>query len=244
MPDGAPFLHPGGTTGCVLVHGFSAMPGEMRWLGDDLAARGHTVLGVRLAGHGTHPADLRTVRMEDWVATIDDGIALVRASADRVVLIGQSLGGMLVLLTAASRRVDGVVGLSVPAGGPRRLPPRLVLRMRPMELKPVEADLDLGLRREAGYPAYAAIPPVALHEVRRTGEAMLEALGALSCPVLVVHSTGDEWAGPANGERIGQIIGSPRFEAQVVEGLAHGMVRDPRRAEVFEIVARFVDSVG
>ncbi len=52
LPDGVPFLLPGGSTGCVLVHGFTAMPGEMRWLGEDLASRGNTVVGIRLPGHG------------------------------------------------------------------------------------------------------------------------------------------------------------------------------------------------
>jgi len=244
LPDGAPFLLPGGSTGCVLVHGFTAMPGEMRWLGEDLASRGNTVVGIRLPGHGTDPADLRTVRVEDWAAAIDDGIALVRCLADRVILIGQSLGGMLALLAASDRTVDGVVGLSVPAEGPDRVGPRWLLRLRSMEHKQVAVDPRFGLRREAGYPAYAALPPVVLAEVQRLGRMMQAALPRVRCPALVVHSTGDDWVGPDHGTRIGASIGSPAFRAEVVEGLEHGMVRDPRRAEVFRIVAAFVASFG
>lgn len=235
---------PGGPIGCVLVHGFTAMPGEMRWLGDHLAARGHSVLGVRLPGHGTDPSHLRTVRMEDWLAAIDDGVAVVRPLAGRVVLVGQSLGGMLSLLSAAYRPVDGVVGLSVPAETARRVPPRWVLRLRRMEHKPTDADPLLGVRREAAYPAYAAFPRVVLAEVHRTARAMRSALGQVTCPALVVHSTGDRWAGPPHGEQIRAEIGSEVFEARIVEGLEHGMVRDPRRAEVFDIVAGFVESLG
>jgi carboxylesterase len=50
VPDSEPFFLPGGTTGCLLLHGFTAMPGEMRQFGEHLAEKGFTVLGVRLAG--------------------------------------------------------------------------------------------------------------------------------------------------------------------------------------------------
>src|SRR2546427_411191 len=43
--------------GCLLVHGFTGTPEEMRPLGEALAARGFPVYAVRLAGHGTDVAD-------------------------------------------------------------------------------------------------------------------------------------------------------------------------------------------
>lgn len=45
---------------------FSAMPGEMRPLEEYLAETGFTVLGIRLAGHATHPNDLKRRR---WIDT-------------------------------------------------------------------------------------------------------------------------------------------------------------------------------
>jgi carboxylesterase len=50
VPGGEPFLLRGGPDGCLLVHGFTALPEEMRLLGDDLAQAGHTVLGIRPRG--------------------------------------------------------------------------------------------------------------------------------------------------------------------------------------------------
>jgi len=37
---------------CLLIHGFTGAPKEMRWMGEYLNERGHTCLGVRLTGHG------------------------------------------------------------------------------------------------------------------------------------------------------------------------------------------------
>ena len=136
----------------MLIHGFTSMPAEMRPLGDDLAAAGHTALGVRLAGHGTHPADLNRTRWQDWVATVADAVALLRP--ERVALIGQSLGGMVALVAASRLPVDGVVTLNTPGdftGGPPRS-----FRPRRLVVKPTTAHPELGIRREADYPAYAA----------------------------------------------------------------------------------------
>jgi carboxylesterase len=49
IPSAEPFYFPGGKTGCLLVHGFTGSPKEMRWMGEYLAGQGYTVLGVRLA---------------------------------------------------------------------------------------------------------------------------------------------------------------------------------------------------
>ena len=50
MPGAEPFYFSGDRTGCLLIHGFTGTPNEMRWLGTQLSTAGHTVLGVRLAG--------------------------------------------------------------------------------------------------------------------------------------------------------------------------------------------------
>jgi carboxylesterase len=59
IPGAEPSLLRAGPSSCLLLHGFTANPEEMQFLADDLHRRGHTVLNVRLAGHGTTPRDLR-----------------------------------------------------------------------------------------------------------------------------------------------------------------------------------------
>ena len=53
-----PFFYPGNETGCLLIHGFTASPQEMRGLGVHLAEQGYSVLGIRLFGHGTQENDM------------------------------------------------------------------------------------------------------------------------------------------------------------------------------------------
>ena len=40
LEGGEPFFMPGNQIGCLLIHGFTGAPKEMRWLGDHLANEG------------------------------------------------------------------------------------------------------------------------------------------------------------------------------------------------------------
>ena len=53
VKNAEPFFYPGNETGCLLIHGFTGAPTEMQPLGKYLADCGYSVLGIRLAGHGT-----------------------------------------------------------------------------------------------------------------------------------------------------------------------------------------------
>jgi len=83
IPSAEPFLHVGDRVGCLIVHGFTGTPYEMRPLGDYLFEEGHTVLGVRLAGHATDPTDLSRIRWRDWLMTIEDGLNLLKGVSDQ-----------------------------------------------------------------------------------------------------------------------------------------------------------------
>ena len=241
VPGGEPFLLPGGATGCLLVHGFTAMPAEMRLLGDDLAAAGHTVLGVRLAGHGTDPVDLVRTRRRDWLATAADGLAVLAGLTERVVLVGQSLGGLVVLTAAARFPAAGVVAISTPYAVPAGRRP-----LRPSRVVPkdgVAAHPQLGLRREADYPAYAAAPPRIGREIRELAREMRAALPTLDVPALLVSSSTDPWFPAAeHARRIAADL--PGARLLVLDGPGHSIVLDPDRAEAFAAIREFVASIA
>ncbi|MCB0252227.1 MAG: alpha/beta fold hydrolase [Caldilineae bacterium] len=247
LPDGLPFLLTGGPTCCILFHGFTAMPGEMRWLGDDLHSRGYTVLGVRLAGHGTHPEDLARTRWTDWMVDVEDALALVDNISDRVVLIGQSMGGVVALLGAGKypAHVAGVVAIATPFSV--TLPSRDDLRGVPadaIEHKGRPTHREYGLRREAVYPAYAAEPPHILPELGLLIQEMQTALPEVQAPTLLIHSR-DDFAVPVeNMARLYETLGTTHKDMCVLDTIGHSVVRDPRRRPVFDVIGRFVRSVA
>jgi carboxylesterase len=248
VPGAEPFFFPGGKTGCLLLHGFTCMPEEMRGLGGDLAQLGYTVLGLRLPGHATHPHDLNRVRSTDFLIAVEEGLALLRESTQHVVLIGQSLGGVLALLAAARYPITGVIAMACPS--PYAIPPirqwlyriagwlRLIIRKSEPHAHPT-----LGIRREAGYPAYMEYPARVFWELFKIQKMMKEALPQIRVPGLVIHSKDDPMAPAAGAQRIYDGLGSPDKALVWLEGFGHGIVFHPCRQEVVEPIAGFITRI-
>ena len=249
LPSGIPFLmqNPSSTTGCLLIHGFTSWPEEMRWLGTDLARRGHTVLGVRLPGHGTAPRDLRRVRAADWLAAIADGVALLREMADSVFLVGFSLGGALALIAASQIPVRGVIAMATPYGR-MRLRKRVSTLARSVlpcwERMPNALPHPiLGDRHQIVYPAYATYPTVANRRLIRVQTLLTKALPVVSVPVLIVHSRDDDIVDPASAQRIHACLGSDDKQILWLDGFGHSVVRAARRQELFAEIGGFLSRI-
>src|SRR5579871_2854406 len=119
--DAGPFAFDGDRRGLLVVHGFTGTPFEVRPCGEALNARGFTVVGPRLAGHGGSIGELSSTRWPDWYATVENAFDELRARCDAVALCGLSLGGLLTLELARRRReqVAAIAVLSVPLWLPR-----------------------------------------------------------------------------------------------------------------------------
>ena len=106
-------------------------------MGEYLNQQGFTCLGVRLAGHATHPEDMIRSRYTDWMASVEDGYHLLRGVTDNVFLVGLSMGGILSLLMSTRLEVKGVIAMSTPQRLPMDYPiwflqlVSLVMRYRP-----------------------------------------------------------------------------------------------------------------
>jgi carboxylesterase len=248
IPGNEPFFLPGGSTGCLMLHGFSASPAEMRPLGEFLAGKGYTVLGVRLAGHAAHPADLANTRWTDWLDNVADGLALLSSSCTRRVIIGQSLGGVIALLAATRYQPDAVVAISTPYGSPPRpsWKDRLRIGLHQTIYKEVEhfpPDHPLYHRRELNYPAYPEFPAQIILQLQQVILAMMENLDQVRLPTLLANSRDDPMV-PFNCQQdIYDRLGSAHKEIIAFDGIGHSMVMDPQRQLVFDAVQGFIGRV-
>ncbi|MGH2625870.1 MAG: alpha/beta hydrolase, partial [Anaerolineales bacterium] len=248
LAGGEPFHFPGGETGCLLIHGFTATPREMRLLGERLASDGYTVLAPRLFGHATHPDDLARARRRDWLASAADGYSLLAGSVRRTFLIGMSLGGSLALLLARQVPCAGLVLLSTPFALPsdRRL----------QWLRPILRPLSLVWRHAPKGPpqwfdpaagrahlTYPVRPLRALAELDRLLAEMRRELPQVRAPTLLVHSRDDHFVPPHHMTSIHDALGSAWKEVRWIEGSSHGLTQDAKRNEVFAAVEEFLSRV-
>jgi len=247
IPEGCPVLLPGGKTGCILVHGFTSMPKEMEYLAADLHHNGFTVLSARLAGHGSRPEDLMHLGWRDWLSSVEDAVNILKGMCSKIILIGQSLGGIVCLTAASYLAVDGVIAISTPCSRStdRDLQQmKLLSKLRPIQVKDRHVRVNAHDNRlEADYPAY---PFFALHgtvEVRELQNVLITRLAMVKAPALIAQSHADAWVTPDSAGRIYNGLGSERKEIAWFEGMDHSIVRDPKREQLFEAIANFLASL-
>jgi pimeloyl-ACP methyl ester carboxylesterase len=142
---------PDGTPTIVLVHGLGGS--HLNW---DLLApllRPHArVLAIDLPGFGrSEPGDRRTT-VHDNVAVLDRFLAEVAGTP--VVLVGNSMGGMISLLesAAAPEKVRGLVLLDAAVPGPRRALDPLVTLTFAIYAIPMLGERFLWMRRQRSTP--------------------------------------------------------------------------------------------
>ncbi|MDA0656606.1 MAG: alpha/beta fold hydrolase [Proteobacteria bacterium] len=235
--------------GVVVVHGFLASPAELRSLGEKIHAAGYPVIGVRLEGHGTSPWDLSDRSWRDWLESVRRGHRIMAAFADRICLVGFSMGASLALQLAAEQpeKLAGVAAVSAP----------IKFRSRGLAFVPLLHGANTMARwvptvegvmqfqpNDSEHPDinYRSIPIRGLYELRQTVVGLNRALPLVSVPTLVVQGTEDEIVDSKSAEIIMKNLGSETKELHMVEAKRHGILHE-NIGGCQETVLSFIDTL-
>lgn len=253
IPTAEPFFFPGSGrnihVGCLVQHGFTGTPKEMRWLGEYLNQQGYTVCGMRLAGHATQPEDMIRSRCNDWLASVEDGYHLLRSSCKQVFFLGLSMGGILSLISSSRLPVQGVVDMSTSY----KLPddPRLkfiklfnlVLKHMPKGKGEPGADwYDKESWKQ--HVAYPENPVRSIAELNELLGIMRASLQEVKVPILLIQSRNDNYIFNGSMDMIYNDLGSREKEKLWVEGGGHVITEEPTRHAVFKAAADFIAQVS
>jgi len=247
-----PFLWPGGDVGCLLVHGLTGTPYDMRFLGERLNAHGYGVHAVQLAGHATQIDDLGASAWTDWYASVEHGLELLSEQARVVVAVGQSLGSLLILRLAFHRpdRIQGLVLLSSPLflanPWPARALPlapvlRRILPRTGLYVDKQGSDIaDPEARRS--HPGYDRIPLRSVLELADLQREVRQLLPRIRQPVLAIHGRHDHTAPVGNVEILREL---PNLRDTIVlPNSFHVISVDLERAQVAQAVSDFVGGIA
>ena len=220
-------------TGVLLVHGFLASPAELRDYGVILSNMGYAVMGVRLAGHGTSPWDLKTRKWTEWLRSVERGYKILSAFCDQVVVVGFSTGGALSLVFAAERqaKVCGVASVSAP----------LQFRNRKMAFVPLVHGLNklaswlpkfeevMPFRENASeHPDinYHSIPVHALYQLRDLTDHLRDRAKQVRVPTLIVQGDDDPIVSPMSASELYDAINHSQKSLQWVKAERHGILNE------------------
>jgi len=252
VPTAEPFLFLGDRAkpACLLIHGFTGTPKEMRWMGEYLNERGFTCLGVRLAGHATTPEDMIRSNWTDWTASVESAFTMLKDLTSDIFLVGLSMGGILSLLmsTRLTPRVRGVVALSTLY----KLPDDPRLRHIDWISKIVaympKNNGDSGwFDKEAqkDHVSYPENPVRSIGQLNQLLGEMRAALPQVNVPVLLMHSRDDHYVAPENMEMIyADLVNASDKTKVYITGSGHVVTRDASRRQVFESALEFIQRVG
>lgn len=252
IPTAEPFFFPGDPSkpACLLVHGFTSSPKEMRLLGEFLHHHGHTCLCMRNPGHATQPEDMIRSTYQDWIAAVEDGYHILRGISSRICLVGLSMGGALALLMSARLDVLGVAAMSTPYKLPedRRLRHiELISRAVPFMPKGTGEPGSGWVDKEAWkeHVSYPQNPVRSIGELNKLLGEMRAALPEVRVPVLLIHSKDDTYVPPENMESMFNGLVNARDKTRLyVSGSGHVITRDAARHQVFHKVHEFIKRVG
>jgi carboxylesterase len=244
IPTAEPFFIPDGKTGCLLIHGFTGTPKEMRMLGESLTKDHYTILAPRLAGHATVVEDITRSRWEDWVASVEDGLNLLKGCTEKQVIMGLSMGGVLALIAAARFQSAGVVTFSAPCslpGDPRaKYLPVLKYIIRKVGKGKPDWHNPEAAKDHVDYPYY---PTPAILELKKLIDIMRSELEHITAPALFVQSHQDYGIPADSMDTLYANIRSTDKTKLWVENSGHVIIREPEREKIFTEVKKFLDRI-
>ncbi|HEY1555419.1 MAG TPA: alpha/beta fold hydrolase [Kofleriaceae bacterium] len=247
MAVGEPFELDGDNgVGVVCIHGFTGTPQSIRYLGDRVHAAGYTVHAVRLPGHGTTVDDLDRATWQDWATAVEDEVDTLRLSCDRVAVVGQSLGGLLALHTAARRPdVAAVATLAAPIWleglGARVARAAEAGKLRWLKSLPKLGGADVRDRRvRRELVGYRAFPLRATGQLAAFMRVVDGELADIRQPVLVLHAEHDHVAPVACASHIAERTHAVRTRIlpRSYHLIAVDVERDIVAAEVIDFLRR------
>lgn len=232
-----PFFHKGNDVGCIVQHGFTGTPANMRAVSEALAEAGFTVFAPLLSGHGATLGDMERFGRADWRRDVRAAYDRLRDEGCRKIFaLGLSMGGLLSADLAAELPLDGCVLMSTP------------FRMRPYLISasllyPFVRFVTLPHKasQDSDKEMYDGMAVRCLVELRALARETRAKLPRITCPALLLQSRLDNRVDLRSVEPARAAI--PSSPALIwLESSPHGCTYGPERALAASLSLEFVKS--
>ena len=214
----------------------------MRPLGGYLNERGFTISALLLPGHGTEAEDLNRCQWPDWVEHVEQELSHLQTRCERVFVAGISMGALLALHLAP--RHGELAGAILCSPAITLADPFIYLTPVLKYLLPIKSgfgnddltDPQAG-QRLWGYGKY---PLWGAHELLKLQLRVRRILPQVTCPLLIVHSTGDQIIGAHCGRYTYQRVASEDKELVILHNSGHVVTADSEWEFVAEKTYMFI----
>jgi len=236
--------------GVLIIHGFTSSLDCVKDIRPPIERLGLPTRMPVLRGHGAPTPDaLRGVTWSDWVADGETALQDLLREAERVTIVGHSMGALVTIFLTADHLdvVDSIV-LAAPAiqltspmapGRPLAfLAPVLTRVLKKWDLPPSYADPSL-----AAYDTnYPWAPMDAIRELLTFSRLARQRLPEIRVPTLILQGRNDKTVAPESAEIVYADIHTPPENKRIIwfERTDHEMFRDCERESTIQAVVDYV----
>ena len=245
LPGAEPVTFDREGRGVLVLHGFGDTPQSVRALALYLHRHNWGVHAPLLSGHGQSLRAFTSATADDWLRDARGAFRDMQKRHERVVLVGQSMGGALATILASESRVDALVLLAPYMRLSRRavwigrfyfavglFAPYLRSRSESSILDPEARGRALGR---------GLMTPKLVRELSRVVRQARAAATRVTVPTLVIHSPQDPRVSVSDAEAAFAELGSETKSLQWAERSGHVLSVDYDREWVAGQVADWLD---
>jgi alpha-beta hydrolase superfamily lysophospholipase len=241
----------------LLVHGLGEHAGRYEHVAQQLASWGYAVRGYDQYGHGdsggTRGVLTSPMRLLDDLADIIDGVRMRMDASTPLILLGHSLGGLVVsrFVSLRLRPVQGLV-LSSPAldaglGGFQKLLLAILPSIAPNlcvgnGLNPQFLSHDPAVVRayQADPLVHDRISPRLGRFIADNGPATIACASDWTTPTLLMYAGDDRLVSPAGSRAFAQAAPAAIVRSHCFEHMYHELFNEPDQLLVFEELRRWL----
>jgi carboxylesterase len=244
MKGAEPLYIKNGNTGCLLLHGITASPAEMRELGEFLAGNGITVSIPLIAGHGTQPEDLIKVTWQDWYSSAEDSLKKIMQDCSKIFICGLSMGANLGILLSTKYKINGLITLA----------PAVKLKQLKVHLAPIFKYFTKygprgkhDIRDKSAIPkiiSYQETPLESVHQLLKMSKVVRNKLNEVQCPILVMQAVKDHRVPISNVDLILNSVSSKIKEKVILTNSYHIIPLDYDKEIIKKSVLEFINKIN
>lgn len=240
----SPFLlHGNSGVACLLIHGLTSTPFEVRELGEQLHAAGHTVAGPLLPGHGRRLHELARLSWHEWADAVDAEWQSLAEQHEQVLVGGSSMGAALALWCASRLPAAGIIGLGTPYKLPLITQLTRVLRYVHPILPKKGGSSIANPTAKRNHPSYIGTPVRSIVEMMNLLKVVRSRLHQITAPLLMVHAWDDPVIGRENPRTVYKHVRSSYKKLIWVHRSAHIVTEDYDKELVFEVCKSFARNI-
>jgi len=237
-----PIIYSGNEIGCLLIHGFTSCPFEMRLLAKNLQKKEYTVRVPLISGHGVSPYILKKTKWYDWFESAKKELFLLRKQCKKIFVIGLSMGGTLALHLAAHYEVDGVAVLA----------PGLYLKNKFARLSDIiypilkfsEKNSTPDIKANVKTISYNKIPVKSISELLKLFRHVKNDLPDIYAPALIIYSKFDHVVDSKSSIIIYKKISSREKRILELNQSYHILTLDVEKEKVFREIEIFIKQLS